>query len=99
MRGGIYDGRFTDIDKLSELGESESKRIRKYVDRDTQEETMLARERTVGENAEQRRNENIKELADRAVDAKARKALRHELREQGASRREVREILAGIPDE
>ena len=35
MRGGIYDGRFTDIDKLSELGESESKRIRKYVDRDT----------------------------------------------------------------
>ena len=68
-------------------------------DRDTQEETMLARERTVGENAEQRRNENIKELADRAVDAKARKALRHELREQGASRREVREILAGIPDE
>lgn len=68
-------------------------------DRDKQEETMLARERTVGENAEQRRNENIKELAERAIDAKARKALRHELREQGASRREVREILAGIPDE
>lgn len=68
-------------------------------DRDKQEETMLARERTVGENAEQRRNENIKELADRAIDAKARKALRHELREQGASRREVREILAGVPDE
>ena len=68
-------------------------------DRDKQEETMLARERTVGENAEQRRNENIKELADRAIDAKARKALRHELRERGASRREVREILAGVPDE
>ena len=67
--------------------------------RDTQEETMLAREQAVGENAEQRRSENIKELADRAIDAKARKALRHELREQGASRREVREILAGIPDE
>ena len=68
-------------------------------DRDKQEETMLARERTVGENAEQRRSENIKELAERAIDAKARKALRHELQEQGASRREVREILAGIPDE
>ena len=67
--------------------------------RDTQEETMLAREQAVGENAEQRRSENIKELAERAIDAKARKALRHELREQGASRREVREILAGIPDE
>ena len=67
--------------------------------RDAQEETMLAREQAVGENAEQRRNENIKELADRAIDAKARKALRHELREQGASRREVREILAGVPDE
>lgn len=67
--------------------------------RDTQEETMLAREQAVGENAEQRRSENIKELAERAIDAKARKALRHELREQGASRREVREILAGIPDD
>ena len=67
--------------------------------RDTQEETMLAREQAVGENAEQRRSENIKELAERAIDAKARKALRHELREQGASRREVREILAGVPDE
>ena len=67
--------------------------------RDAQEETMLAREQAVGENAEQRRSENIKELAERAIDAKARKALRHELREQGASRREVREILAGIPDE
>ena len=60
---------------------------------------MLAREQAVGENTEQRRSENIKELAERAIDAKARKALRHELREQGASRREVREILAGIPDE
>lgn len=67
--------------------------------RDAQEETMLAREQAVGENAEQRRSENIKELAERAIDAKARKALRHELREQGASRREVREILAGVPDE
>ena len=55
---------------------------------------MLAREQAVGENAEQRRSENIKELAARAIDAKARKALRHELREQGASRREVLEILA-----
>ena len=67
--------------------------------RDTQEETMLARERAVGENAEQRRDKNIRELKDRAIDARARKAIRHELREQGASRREIRQILAEVPTE
>lgn len=59
MRGGIYDGRFTDIDKLSELGESESKRIRKYVDRDTQEECRYNRER-IRENIRRRDQRNKK---------------------------------------
>ena len=59
MRGGIYDGRFTDIDKLSELGESESKRIRKYVDRDTQEECRYNRER-ISENIQRRDQRNKK---------------------------------------
>lgn len=59
MRGGIYDGRFTDIDKLSELGESESKRIRKYVDRDTQEECRYNRER-ISENIRRRDQRNKK---------------------------------------
>ena len=59
MRGGIYDGRFTDIDKLSELGESESKRIRKYVDRDTQEECRYNRER-IRENIQRRDQRNKK---------------------------------------
>ena len=59
MRGGIYDGRFTDIDKLSELSESESKRIRKYVDRDTQEECRYNRER-ISENIRRRDQRNKK---------------------------------------
>ena len=59
MRGGIYDGRFTDIDKLSELSESESKRIRKYVDRDTQEECRYNRER-INENIRRRDQRNKK---------------------------------------
>ena len=59
MRGGIYDGRFTDIDKLSELGESESKRIRKYIDRDTQEECRYNRER-ISENIRRRDQRNKK---------------------------------------
>ena len=59
MRGGIYDGRFTDVDRLSELGESESKRIRKYVDRDTQEECQYNRER-INENIRRRDQRNKK---------------------------------------
>ena len=59
MRGGIYDGRFTDVDRLSELGESESKRIRKYIDRDTQEECLYNRER-IRENIQRRDQRNKK---------------------------------------
>ena len=59
MRGGIYDGRFTDVDRLSELGESESKRIRKYIDRDTQEECRYNRER-IRENIQRRDQRNKK---------------------------------------
>ena len=59
MKGGIYDGRFTNIDKVSELGESESKRIRKYVDRDTQEECRYNRER-ISENVRRRDQRNKK---------------------------------------
>lgn len=73
MRGGIYDGRFTDIDKLSELGESESKRIRKYVDRDTQEECRYNRER-ISENIRRRDQRNKK----RYKEATLRDRLRNE---------------------
>lgn len=59
MRGGIYERRFTDVDRLSELGESESKRIRKYVDRDTQEECQYNRER-INENIRRRDQRNKK---------------------------------------
>ena len=59
MRGGIYDGRFTDVDRLSELGESESKRIRKYIDRDTQEECRYNKER-IRENIQRRDQRNKK---------------------------------------
>ena len=66
MRGGIYDGRFTDIDKLSELSESESKRIRKYVDRDTQEECRYNRER-INENIRRRDQRNKKRYKEAAL--------------------------------
>lgn len=66
MRGGIYDGRFTDVDRLSELGESESKRIRKYIDRDTQEECRYNRER-ISENIRRRDQRNKKRYKEAAL--------------------------------
>ncbi|RRD68763.1 mobilization protein, partial [Desulfovibrio sp. OH1186_COT-070] len=38
MKGGIYSAEFTDLKKLSELGESQSRRIQRYSNRDTQTE-------------------------------------------------------------
>lgn len=40
LKGGIYSAEFTDIERLSELGESQSRRIQQYANRDTQAECI-----------------------------------------------------------
>ena len=85
MRGGIYDGLFTDIDKLSELGESESKRIRKYIDRDTQEECRYNRER-ISENIRRRDQRNKKRYKEATLGDRLRNEAdqRRDIKRDGA---------------
>lgn len=85
MRGGIYDGLFTDIDKLSELGESESKRIRKYIDRDTQEECRYNRER-ISENIQRRDQRNKKQYKEATLGDRLRNEAdqRRDIKRDGA---------------
>lgn len=45
LKGGIYSADFTNIDKLSELGETQSRRIQQYANRDTQAECIENRKR------------------------------------------------------
>lgn len=45
LKGGIYSAKFTDFEGLSELGESQSKRIQQYASRDTQAERIANRAR------------------------------------------------------
>ena len=85
MRVGIYDGLFTDIDKLSELGESESKRIRKYIDRDTQEECRYNRER-ISENIQRRDQRNKKRYKEATLGDRLRNEAdqRRDIKRDGA---------------
>lgn len=45
LKGGIYSAEFTDLNGLSELGESQSRRIQQYTNRDTQAECITNRAR------------------------------------------------------
>lgn len=45
LKGGIYSAEFTDLKGLSELGESQSRRIQQYTNRDTQAECIANRAR------------------------------------------------------
>lgn len=45
LKGGIYSAEFTDLNGLSELGESQSRRIQQYANRDTQAECIANRAR------------------------------------------------------
>lgn len=60
---------------------------------------MKARIENVGKNVEKRRAAYRKELRGRREAALSRRALRHELRAQGASHIEVRSILKDVPKE
>ena len=53
LQGGIYDEQFTDLTKLSELGEEKSRRIRKFAERDTFTECQINRSR-INENIRRR---------------------------------------------
>lgn len=59
LKGGIYSAEFTDIERLSELGESQSRRIQQYANRDTQAECIANRARL--EEFIKRRDERNKE--------------------------------------
>jgi len=58
---------------------------------------MNERVSTVNENANRRRAEYIDELKSRKEDALARKTVRAQLRQDGATRRETRSIMSEIP--
>jgi hypothetical protein len=60
---------------------------------------MEGRKTTVHENADLRRQEYVSELKERREGALARKAVRQQLRGEGATRRETRAIVAEIPTE
>jgi mobilization protein len=45
LKGGIYSADFTDLNGLSKLGESQSRRIQQYANRDTQAECIANRTR------------------------------------------------------
>ena len=53
LQGGIYDEQFTDLSKLSKLGEEKSRRIRKFAERDTFTECQINRSR-INENIRRR---------------------------------------------
>jgi hypothetical protein len=61
--------------------------------------TMEGRTKTVAENASQRRAELTAELKSRKENALARKAVRKQLRTEGATRSEARGIAAEMPHE
>lgn len=73
MKGSIYDERFTDINKLSELGESESRRIQQYANRDTQAECQINRGR-INENIRRRDERNKIRYKETIISDKIRDA-------------------------
>lgn len=66
LRGGIYSADFTDIDKLSQLGETQSRRIQQYANRDTQTECLNNRRR-ISENIQKRDRRNQERYKERNI--------------------------------
>lgn len=71
MKGVIYDEQFIDITKLSELGESQSRRIQQYANRDTQTECQFNRSR-IDENIQRRDERNKKRYKETTISDKFR---------------------------
>jgi hypothetical protein len=89
--------------RLARLHKAEEQRDQKKLRLDERTDRMTARRQSVVENANKRRQEYISELKDRREQALGRKALRHELRQQGAgwheSRAITKEIIESMPRE
>lgn len=71
MKGGIYDEKFTDIARLSEIGESQSRRIQQYANRDTQAECLYNRQR-INENIQRRDKRNKERYKETTISDKFR---------------------------
>lgn len=66
LKGGIYSADFTNIDKLSQLGETQSRRIQQYANRDTQTECLNNRRR-ISENIQKRDRRNQERYKERNI--------------------------------
>lgn len=75
------------VDKAKERMDRRADKLQEHIGR------MEARTKAVHENADRRRREYIDELKGRRENALARKAVRKQLRSEGASRRETRAIV------
>lgn len=99
LKGGIYSAEFTDIDRLSELGETQSRAIQQYANRDTQAECERNRSR-INENI-RRRDERNKKRYERNT-KQFRKAIRRNIQQNGRyqrrdiSRNEANDITKNI---
>ncbi len=83
----------------AKLAKAEQRLARKTAAYESHTERMQQRREAVGTNAERRRTEYIADLKDRREQALARKAIRRELRSQGASLLETRSIVKAMPKE
>lgn len=79
--------------RLAKLEKVTAKRDRIKNNYDTVVDEMSDRRNAVKDNFENRKNEYTKNLKDRAELARARKSLRHELKDQGAGLAERRSIV------
>ncbi len=71
MKGGIYDEQFTDFDRLGELGESQSRQIQRYANRDTQTECKYNRRR-ISENIQRRDKRNKERYKETSINGNLR---------------------------
>ena len=95
----LPDGSFLKQRRLAKLRKAERKFNQRESAFNAHTQRMANRREAVNRNYNKRREETLKNLADRRKQAEARKALRHELKNQGASFLEVRAILQEIPAE
>jgi hypothetical protein len=99
----LGDNSFLKKRRLARLQKAERRRDGTKQRLDERTARMEGRTKSVEDNAERRRNEYIAELKSKRDAAMGRKALRHELRAQGAGRLEARsitkEIVSSMPKE
>lgn len=99
----LGDKSFLKKRRLARLQKAERRRDGTKQRLDERTARMEGRTKSVEDNAERRRNEYIAELKSKRDAAMGRKALRHELRGQGAGRLEARsltkEIVTAMPRE